>query len=90
MWLVISGMTMSLQTPVNLIVVGILAVIFGFWISKMWQGWLTGLLGIWIFLSGVLFDLLATGNFIIVGIVMSICGIWAGWGHTKGIRAHTS
>ncbi|OPX32954.1 hypothetical protein B1H10_06720 [candidate division KSB1 bacterium 4484_188] len=76
LWLVISGIIVYLQISTNLIVVGILAAIFGLWGSKNWKGWVIGTLGVWIFLSGIVFRLLSSWNFIISGIVIGILGLW--------------
>ena len=75
-WLVLSGIIVYLQVSANLIVVGILAAISGFWGSKNWQGRINGTLGVWIFLSGSVFNLVFSWNFIISGVVMGILGFW--------------
>jgi hypothetical protein len=75
-WLIISSFVPLLQTPANLIIVGILAVVFGFWAYKDWRGDIAGILGLWIFLSGSRFNLVFSWNFIISGIVLSIFGFW--------------
>ena len=75
-WLVLSGIIVFLQVSANLIIVGILAAICGFWGAKNWKGWVNGILGLWIFLSGSVFNLVFSWNFIISGIVLSIFGFW--------------
>jgi len=75
-WLILSGFISPLQTPANLIIVGILAAICGFWGAKNWKGRINGILGLWIFLSGSVFNLAFSWNFIISGILLSILGIW--------------
>ncbi len=89
-WLIISGFVGGLQTPANLIVVGILAAIFGFWAYKSWQGVVNGILGIWTLLSGLIFHLLAPANFLIVGVLMGIFGAWEAFGHRKQMQAKTA
>lgn len=75
-FLVVSGIIVNLQASTNLIVVGILAAIFGFWSSKNWQGLVIGILGVWLFLSGSMFGLVFSWNFIITGVILSILGLW--------------
>lgn len=82
-WLIISGLITTLHQPINMIIVGILAAIFGFWAYKMWQQVVNGVLGIWIFLSGIAFNLVGPANFIIVGIVMGILGVWSALTHPR-------
>lgn len=80
-WLFISGLIPSLQTPVNYIIAGILAAIFGFWAYRTWQGIVNGILGLWMVLSGLVSSLMLNWNLIIVGIVMAALGIWTGLSH---------
>ena len=89
-WLIISGLILSLQAPVNMIIVGILVAIFGLWVYKMWQGVANGILGVWIFLSGLFFNLAVTVNFIIVGIVIGILGLWSALKHLKKVAPKTT
>lgn len=77
LWLVLSGIIVSLQSSLNLTIVGILAAIFGFWASDNWKGWVLGILGVWIFLSGIVFGLVFSWDFIISGIVLGILGLWS-------------
>jgi hypothetical protein len=78
MWLLFSLFISSLQTPLNLIIIGILAAVSGFWSSKNWQGWVNGILGLWILLSGSVFNLAFSWNFIISGILLILLGFWRG------------
>jgi len=77
-WLILSTFVTALRTPANLIIVGILAVIFGFWTYKDWRGDVAGILGLWSFLCGVWFHIFSPVNFFIVGLVMAISGLWEG------------
>jgi len=88
-WLVISGIFATLQTPINMIIVGILAAIFGFWAYKMWQGIVNGVLGIWVLLSGLAFNLVIPVNFIVVGIVMGALGVWTGLTRAEEMKTKT-
>lgn len=79
-WLILCGFTPSIQTPWNMFIAGILAVIFGFWLTKTeigWPGTVTGILGIWLFLSGLLFGLYLPWNFIISGAVIVVLAVWS-------------
>jgi len=89
-WLIISAFVPSLQTPANLIIVGILAAVFGFWTYKDWRGNVSGFLGIWSLLSGVWFNLISPVNFFIVGLLLGISGIWEGLVHPKPSAPRTS
>lgn len=89
-WLILSGFIPALRTPANIIIVGILAIIFGFWVYKDWRGDVAGILGIWAFLSGVWWNLLSPGNFIIVGLLLGIVGLWEGISHPKPATPHAS
>lgn len=88
-WLIISGFIPSLQTPANFIIIGILAMVFGFWTYKNWLGDAAGILGIWLFLNGVWFHIFSPVNFIIVGVLLAISGLWEGTTHTKQVSPHT-
>ena len=90
LWLILSGLVLSLQSSVNMIVVGILAAIFGFWAYKLWQGVVNGILGIWIFLSGIAFNLVNQVNFIVVGIIMGILGVWCALSHPGELTTKTT
>ena len=79
-WLILCGFTPSIQTPLNMFIAGILAVIFGFWLAFSevgWPGTVTGIFGIWLFLSGIWFGLNVPWNFIISGFVIAILAVWS-------------
>lgn len=43
----------------------------------MWQGWVTGVIGIWLIVSGIVgAGLHAQWNYIIPGVVMAVFGFW--------------
>jgi hypothetical protein len=75
-WVFISGFIASVQGTVNLIICGVLALIFGSWARKLWQGIVIGIAGLWLILSGIIGGLDAKLNYIIVGIVIAILAIW--------------
>ena len=82
-WLIISGLIPSLQVVPNMLIVGILGAVFGFWLYKMWQGIVNGILGLWLIVSSLLLNLVLPLNFIIVGIVMGGLGVWSALTHRK-------
>jgi hypothetical protein len=89
-WLIISGLVSSLQTPANLIITGILVAVFGFWTYKDWLGDIIGVLGLWSLLSGIWFSLFSPANFLIVGVLIGGLGFWEAYLHSKPITPHTS
>jgi hypothetical protein len=79
-WLILCGFTPSIQTPSNMFIAGILAVIFGFWLTGTevgWPGTVTGILGIWLFLSGLWFGFNQPWNFFISGIIIAVLAVWS-------------
>ena len=46
LWLIASGIRPDFQSPFNLYVCGVLAIIFGFWAYKSWQQVAVGFLGV--------------------------------------------
>ena len=71
LWIFFSGLVPQLRAEWNLIIFGILAVLFGFASYKNWQGIINGIGGVWLFLSGIWFVLMAPANFVITGIIMA-------------------
>jgi len=89
-WLILSAFVAPLQTPANLVIVGILAAVFGFSTFKNWQGDVAGVMGVWAFLCGVWFKVLTPANFLIVGLILAISGLWEGLMTTRHATPHTS
>ncbi len=89
-WMLISGFVPSLQTPVNLIIVGLLIAVMGFTAYKTWQGIVNGILGLWLFVSGAIIHLMAPANFIIVGLVVALIALWEALGQTREMRHKTA
>ena len=85
-WLIVSGIFTTLHHPINMVITGILAMVFGFWLYKMWQGFVVGLLGLWTILSGLVLNLIVPANLIIVGLVMGLLGLWIGLGHLREMK----
>ena len=82
LWIFFSGLVPRLRAEWNLIIFGILAVIFGFISYRNWQGITNGIGGVWLFLCGVWFIILAPANFVITGIIMALLGLWGALSET--------
>ncbi len=91
-WFFVSGIIPGLIAEWNMIIFGLITMIFGFIgyfnDRKSWQAVLCGIIGIWFFLSGIWFGLIASWNFIIFGIILAILGIWGA--QTKPAGGQTS
>lgn len=87
-WLLLSAFIPSLQTTGNLVLVGILSMVFGFWTYRDWRGDTIGVLGLWAFLSGVWFNFVSPLNFIVVGLIIAVSGLWEGLTHTQEATPH--
>jgi hypothetical protein len=74
-WLIISGSTSLLQGPVNMVIMGILMVIIGFFLLRGWEGFVNGIIGIWLLGSGFSSGLITMQNFLVIGIIISIISI---------------
>jgi hypothetical protein len=83
-WLIVSGFIFPLQGRLNMIIVGVLVIIFGF-SGISWQGIINGILGIWILVCGIFIGTLAVAqwNYIATGIVVLILGFWRGVSRRK-------
>ncbi len=85
-WTLISGLVVSLQGPVNYIIVGIILAILSFvTAAKKWQGIICGILGLWLIVSGIVAGLQGGINLIIVGILIIIFGILLGATKSKEV-----
>jgi len=85
-WILISGFVVSLQGPVNYIIVGIILAILNFaTAAKQWQGIISGILGLWLIISGIAAGLQSGANLIIVGILIIIFGILLGATKSKEV-----
>jgi hypothetical protein len=87
-WLIISGLTPVLQYPINLILVGVLSIIFGFWGIKSWSEAINAILGIWIVVSALAYNMIISQNFLVIGIAMGIFGLWSGLSRPEEERLH--
>jgi hypothetical protein len=88
-WFFISGLIPSLQAEWNMLILGIVAAVFGFIAYETWQGIVNGLIGVWFFLSAIWFSLILPWNFLILGAAMAILGIWGATTHnTPTVAPH--
>jgi hypothetical protein len=74
-WLIISASTSLLQGPVNMVIMGILMAIVGFFLLRGWEGFVNGVIGIWLLISGFISGLITMQNFLVIGIIISIISI---------------
>ncbi|MBN2364617.1 MAG: hypothetical protein EH225_00570 [Calditrichaeota bacterium] len=80
-WLIISGLVLSLQSPWNLLITGFIIAICCFKSYKLWEASVTGILGLWLFISGLStllmggHALVSSWNFLITGLLIAIIGI---------------
>jgi len=75
-WLIISGLLVSLNTSWNYNIIGILLFIHVLRKYKTRQCWLSGLLGFWLIICAILQTLMVPLNLIIVGIAVIGISFW--------------
>jgi hypothetical protein len=78
-WLILTGIIQALQTPVNMIITGLAAILFGLWIGikiKSWEGILNGFIGVWILLCGALLNFNLSWNYFVFGGIIIVFAIW--------------
>lgn len=75
LWLIISGIISGIQGPGNMIIVGIITVILGFFLQRRWEGIINGILGIWLCLCAFIPGLITSPNFFITGILIVFISI---------------
>ncbi len=99
LWLLLSGFAVSLQSPVNMIVVGAFLAVCCFLSHKTWQVLTTGILGLWLFVSGMIHvlgsaavPLVSSVNFFTVGILLLLLGIlsYLRETHDAGMKVHAA
>ena len=76
-WLFVSSFVTGLLNPVNLFIVGALALVFGFWGGEMrsWARTVDGVGGIWLVISAFVPPLVSAVNFAAAGLVMLVLGL---------------
>lgn len=73
-WLILSGLVIAIQTPLNLVICGIIITVMGFASLKSWHGFAAGIVGLWVIISGTLLSLWVPTNFILSGTVVLVLG----------------
>jgi hypothetical protein len=76
LWLTISSFFWTIQTRENLIITGIVTLVFGFWASKEWEGVMLGMLGIWVLGSGLANYLDLPINYALTGISIVLVALF--------------
>ncbi len=76
LWLTISSLIWSIQTRENLIITGIVTLVFGFWVSKEWEGVMLGFLGVWVLGSGLANYLNLPVNYALTGISIVLISLF--------------
>ena len=89
-WFIISGIIPALQGNWNMIILGLVAAVFGFISYRTWQGIVNGIIGLWFFLSAIWFHLVLPWNFIILGVIMAALAIWDALSHHTPYTASQS
>ena len=81
LWFFISGLAPGLVRVWNLLLVGILAIIFGliafYQNRKYWQGLVIAIIGLWVLICGFIEIYLVSWNFLLFGIIIAVLGLWA-------------
>ncbi len=79
-WLTVSALVTKFQTRENLIIAGIVVLLFGFSAGKYWAGIMIGMLGLWTLGSGLTTYLNLPINYLTTGfsifIVSLICATY--------------
>ena len=71
-WLILSGLISGLQGASNLILIGLIVAIVGFFYLKKWEGTVNGILGLWLFVCGFIPGLIMALNFLLIGLVIAV------------------
>ena len=78
-WLIATGLSYP-NSPGVLMVSGIVAVMFGFYVAAArhcWQSFVIGMIGLWLFVSPIATNAAMTrANFLISGVATGVFGIW--------------
>ena len=77
LWAVITGFLVQALVPANLVILGIVIAVFGFWTYEQeWQGIINGLIGLWLILSAFIPTLMVPVNLWISGIAVIGLAVW--------------
>jgi hypothetical protein len=78
LWLFASSFIWQFQTPLNLLICGIVVFVFAVWSVKTWQGLMLAFCGAWLIMSGSTFYLARAVHFFLIGFVVAVLGAWLG------------
>ena len=70
LWITICSFIWQFQTPVNLLITGIILIVIGFWANKSLAGIILGFLGIWLAGSGLTNYLSIAVNYLLTGLTI--------------------
>jgi hypothetical protein len=76
-WAFITGYWVYMLQPLNIVILGAVITVFGFWTyEKEWQGVVNGLIGLWLILSAFFPVLMVPVNLWVSGIVVVVLAVW--------------
>ncbi len=70
LWITISSFVWQVQTPLNLLIAGIVLIVMGFWANKSLAGIILGFLGIWLAGGGLTNYLSIAVNYLLSGLTI--------------------
>jgi len=77
LWAFITGFWAGVLLPVNLVILGVVIAVFGFWTYEQeWQGIVNGLIGLWLVLSAFIPVLITPVNLWISGVLVAALAVW--------------
>ena len=77
LWAFITGYLVHALVPANLVILGIVIAVCGFWTyEREWQGFVNGVIGIWLILSAFAPALMVPVNLWISGIAVIGLAVW--------------
>lgn len=75
LWLTVCAFLWQTQSNVNLLITGIILIIFGFWSNKSVAGIILGFLGIWLVGSGCTSYLNLAVNYLLSGLTVMLIAL---------------
>jgi hypothetical protein len=74
-WVTISGLYANLSGPVNIVIIGLLALLSGSLLLRRWEGLVTAAIGLWLLICGFSSMLLTAPNFLISGALIVVVSL---------------
>jgi hypothetical protein len=84
LWIVFSGYSENFSVAGNVMLIGVVVAIMGFWRSREWEGMVCGILGLWLIVSSIFPVLLGPANLTIIGLAIAVIAA----GHLFALRRH--